>query len=259
LKTLEDSYQAKPIATWNSEMGLWLETNQSLLSELQVVFSEIWPTSGMMLDGQVFVPQKQERHTKETESSLLPTPAPGHIRNNDEPIENYLNRVSKWEQGEYRGKPGISLGVAIRMETLPTPIARDHKDGPAPHYRNGAVQVDSVARAIFHSGEISENNNQIVWGKFEPAIRQWEEITGRKAPIPVVIEKENQRLNSFFVEWLMGIPENHVCGNGLSRKEEFTLLGNGVVPQQAETALKILLKNVESTILEEVLKFEKEK
>jgi hypothetical protein len=47
---------------------------------------------------------------------LLPTPTLGHLRNYDEPIEDYMERRAKAESGEYRGMPGISLGVAIRME-----------------------------------------------------------------------------------------------------------------------------------------------
>jgi hypothetical protein len=46
---------------------------------------------------------------------LLPTPTLAHLRNHDEPIDDYLVRRDKAESGEYRGMPGISLGVAVRM------------------------------------------------------------------------------------------------------------------------------------------------
>ena len=59
------------------------------------------------------------------EASLLPTPALGHIRNYDEPIEDYLERRAKADAGEYKGMPGVSLGVAIRMELFPTPNTMD--------------------------------------------------------------------------------------------------------------------------------------
>lgn len=40
----------------------------------------------------------------------------------------------------------------------------------------------------------------------------------------------------------MGLPEGHVTGvPGLSRNEQLRLLGNGVVPAQAELALRHLL------------------
>jgi len=59
--------------------------------------------------------------------SLLPTPSVAHLRNHDEPVEEYLARRDKFENGEYKGMPGVSLGVAVRL--LPTPTATDQRDG----------------------------------------------------------------------------------------------------------------------------------
>ena len=145
---------------------------------------------------------------------LLPTPALGHIRNYDEPVEDYLARRKKMEDGEYKGMPGVSLGVALRMEMMPTPAARDHKDGTQDHTRNGVVQTDTVARAIFNSGEVTE----ISWGKFEPAIRRWEEVIHRPAPVPTKPDgKDNShRLSSKFTEWMMGVPDGWITDVGLS-------------------------------------------
>lgn len=43
----------------------------------------------------------------------------------------------------------------------------------------------------------------------------------------------------------MGLPAGHVTGVlGLSRNEQLKMLGNGVVPQQAELALRLLLAGV---------------
>jgi hypothetical protein len=203
---------------------------------------------------------------------LLPTPALGHIRNYDEPVEDYLARRKKMEDGEYRGMPGVSLGVALRMELFPTPIVRDYKDGSAPQSRDGKVSTDTVARAVFNSGEIllgtprtssanGSTNSQIQagapkarledqvhtsWGKFEPAIRRWEEVIHRSAPEPTKPDgKENShRLSSRFTEWMMGVPDGWITDVGLSRVDELKACGNGVVPQQAELALKILLQGV---------------
>ena len=186
----------------------------------------------------------------------MPTPAAGHYRNNDEPVENYLERVAKYNRGEYRGKPGISVGVAVRLELLPTPLTRDHKEGTVPHLRGGVVQTDNVPRAVFNSGEVNQDGSVCSWGKYSQAIDSWERHTGRKAPMPISSDGRDggKRLNQSFVEWMMGLEEGTVCGNGLTRREEMTLLGNGVVPQQAELALRILLEDVKGTILEEVLK-----
>lgn len=245
-------------------------------------------------------------------AQLLPTPALGHIRNYDEPVEDYLARRKKMEDGEYKGMPGVSLGVALRMEMLPTPntmehreikspeqiaalkekspggyrnlresvinellptpIVRDYKDGSAPQERDGKVSTDTVARAIFNSGEVLlgtprtssangstskqvesgapksrlEDQVHLSWGKFEPAIRRWEAILGRSAPAPTKPDGKDgsHRLSSALTEWMMGLPEGWVTDVGLTRVDELKACGNGVVPQQAELALRILLDGV---------------
>lgn len=50
----------------------------------------------------------------------------------------------------------------------------------------------------------------------------------------------DKRLNTLFVEWMMGLPEGWVTDSGLSRHQQLKMLGNGVVPQQAEHALRLL-------------------
>jgi len=44
-----------------------------------------------------------------------------------------------------------------------------------------------------------------------------------------------------FVEWLMGLDEGFVTELGLPRTLALRVLGNGVVPQQAAAALRLLL------------------
>jgi DNA (cytosine-5)-methyltransferase 1 len=39
---------------------------------------------------------------------------------------------------------------------------------------------------------------------------------------------------------MMGLPEGHVTGHGLSNAQCLKMLGNGVVPQQAALALRLL-------------------
>ena len=48
------------------------------------------------------------------------------------------------------------------------------------------------------------------------------------------------KLNAKFVEYMMGLPEGWVTDVGLSRSQQLKILGNGVVPQQAEYALELL-------------------
>jgi len=161
------------------------------------------------------------------------------------------------------------------FSSLPTPTTRDYKDGQAEHERDGVVQTDTVARAIFNSGEVlfpttrtSMANGptqkeikagnpktrietevmlgETSWGKFEPAIRRWEKTLGRPSPLPTKPDGKDgaHRLSSAFTEWMMGLSEGWVTGVGLTRNEELKACGNGVVPQQAELALRILLEGV---------------
>lgn len=84
-----------------------------------------------------------------------------------------------------------------------------------------------------HAGDGS-----VAWGRFEPAIRRWERLT-RRAPAPTETgPKGGQRLAPRFVEWMMGLPAGWVTAvAGISRNAMLKMLGNGVVPQQAEAAL----------------------
>lgn len=163
--------------------------------------------------------------------------------------------------------------VAIDLISIPT--VRDFKDGSADRVRDGEIQTDTVARAIISGGEVnylptpqvddSKNtgHNQdrrptlasevwnaehtTTWGKFEPAIRRWEQILGRPAPAPTKPDGKDgsHRLSSEFTEWMMGVPAGWITDCGLSRNDELKACGNGVVPQQAELALRFLLEGVE--------------
>jgi hypothetical protein len=85
-----------------------------------------------------------------------------------------------------------------------------------------------------------------VWGKFAPAIARWEQILGRPAPAPTKPDGKDgaHRLSSAFTEWMMGLPEGWITDCGLTRNEELKACGNGVVPQQARLALRILLDGI---------------
>lgn len=80
------------------------------------------------------------------------------------------------------------------------------------------------------------------WLEYAPAIHQWEEVTGRKAPPPTeTSQRGGDVLSPRFVEWMMGLPAGHVTDTpGLSRSQALKALGNGVVPQQAAHAISHL-------------------
>jgi DNA (cytosine-5)-methyltransferase 1 len=181
-----------------------------------------------------------------------------------------MRKVTQTAQNRGVGLPLWANRISTKFY-LPTPTTRDYKDGSAEHERDGKVQTDTVARAVFNSGEVllgtprtsSANGStpkqvaagapkariedQVLltnWGKFEPAIRRWEAIIGRPAPEPTKPDGKdaNHRLSSKFTEWMMGLPDGWITGQELKRNDELKLAGNGVVPQQAELALRLLLE-----------------
>lgn len=64
------------------------------------------------------------------------------------------------------------------------------------------------------------------------------EMSLRQIPTPLV----DGKLNTKFVEYMMGLPEGWVTDLPISRAQQFKMLGNGVVPQQAFYALETLWK-----------------
>jgi len=92
-------------------------------------------------------------------------------------------------------------------------------------------------------------NNFKSWGVYEGIVKRWERVIGREVPNPTEPTGRGgkQQLSVKFVEWLMGLPEGHVSNKqiGLRRIKALKCLGNGVVPQQAEIALRSLLEGVD--------------
>lgn len=79
------------------------------------------------------------------------------------------------------------------------------------------------------------------WGAYEPAVRRWEAVIGRSAPRPTEAGRNGERLSPALVEWMMGLPVGWVTSvPGLARNAQLKALGNGVVPQQAALALRML-------------------
>lgn len=107
--------------------------------------------------------------------------------------------------------------------------------------RSSTGGISSENLESWFGREDNEDKNGTDWKEYANAVRRWEYIT-RSAPKPTVPGKnERPRLNPAFVEWMMGLPEGHVTGHGLRPAQELKMLGNGVVPQQAELAIRTLL------------------
>ena len=93
-----------------------------------------------------------------------------------------------------------------------------------------------LADAVAHAGFAHER-----WGRYAPAVSRWSLSTAMEPPEPTEVdEKGRTRLRPEFCEWLMGLAPGTVTDPalGLSRQQQFTLTGNGVIPQAAYLALR---------------------
>ncbi|OKI21397.1 hypothetical protein A6A25_08685 [Saccharothrix sp. CB00851] len=86
---------------------------------------------------------------------------------------------------------------------------------------------------------------RIDWGEYESAIRRWEAIVGRPAPHPTQPGRHGRPvLSARFVEFLMGLDDGFVSSLDIPRTAQLRALGNGVVPQQAVYAIRLLLADL---------------
>jgi len=108
--------------------------------------------------------------------------------------------------------------------------------------RGGAPSADAGrhARAQDHAHltATAGGGSDATWGRYAPAVRRWEAVTGRPAPAATDVRG---RLSPAFAEWMMGLPAGWVTDiPGISYSAQLKALGNGVVPQQGATAFRLL-------------------
>jgi hypothetical protein len=156
------------------------------------------------------------------------------------PLSQVLLPTPRATDGE-KGCPGqrgshgdLTLpSAAVQVRTLPTPCARDARGG----WRHGDGSPD-LGTAVGELGSPDEAR----WGSYATAVARWELLIGRPVPEPTQPGKHGKPvLAPPFVEWLMGLPGGWVTGLALPRTAALRVLGNGVVPQQAAVALRLLL------------------
>jgi DNA (cytosine-5)-methyltransferase 1 len=222
----------------------------------------------MTQNGQAYELPTPEHHTTDSESSSLPTPTVS---------DQYTANLTSTQQSEGSLHSVTLAQIVNRADLLPTPNTMEHREIKTPEqiaelkkkspggYRNlreevinylptpqtgdglkGMTSTPEHRIATGHQVMLSNHAPQLTntWGRFEPAIRRWESVLGRPAPAPTNPDGKdgNHRLSSKFTEWMMGLPDGWITDAGLTRNEELKACGNGVVPQQAELALRMLLK-----------------
>ena len=142
------------------------------------------------------------------------------------------------------GNPKSRIEVEVML--FPTPNTMEHREIKTPEQIQAMKDKSPGGYRNLRESVVNEMPGTD-WGKFEPAIKRWEQVLGRAAPAPTKPDgrDNSNRLSSMFTEWLMGLPEGWITGLGLKRTDELKLAGNGVVPQQAELALRILVESIE--------------
>jgi len=229
---MNDTYgpmYAQPLMRFDQDTQSWRTSLDTSLWDLPMS-SPTLPASGLMRNGVLFARPMLERPINATGSSSLPTPT----------ARDHKDTTVRMEPYRPNDTDTINRAVASLM---PTPTVIDMGNNKTPEewaawkdqqrakHNNGNGHGESLTQAA------------IAWGKYEPAIRRWEALT-REVPEPTVPHKEKRRLNPAFVEWMMGLPEGHVTGHGLSAAKELKMLGNGVVPQQARSAVTQLMERI---------------
>lgn len=145
---------------------------------------------------------------------LLPTPTPFHSDNTETP-QRWLER-----RADVQARTGTRHGIALPV------VARSYAQGAL------IIQDGSGPHLVPADGH--------PWGPYAAAVDRWAELRGSRPP--EATHDGGERLSANLVEWMMGYPSGWVtAADGVSWKQALRLLGNGVVPEQAEEALRSLL------------------
>ena len=163
--------------------------------------------------------------------------------------------LERWEPATREAPGGRSWSdVSGRDRTprtlIPTPTASEGKLLPSPQATNATYSSAGYGANLHETAGTLRDS----FGPYAPAVARWETITGRTAPAPTeppLREGGKPRLSVRFVEWLMGLPDGHVTGVGLSREKTLRALGNGVVPLQAAEGILRCLQQERQVALEE--------
>lgn len=186
--------------------------------------------------------------------ALLPSPQRRDGTQTSSP-NNAAQRVDTGRQ--------INLGDAIAL--LPSPCVADADRGPVTAERtastgrkNGIELISALALLPSPRGSDARNGgpNQDIalssavigerFGKYTAAVARHAEIMGTLPPGPTEIgPKGGRRLTAAFSEWMMMLPAGHVT-DVLDRGPALERCGNGVVPLQAATALRLLFDDLVS-------------
>lgn len=270
-RTFTGSVQPRQIARWSYARCAWETGTRNLFCGHLELYRETFPPSGMQASGILYELPTSVPRTSGSGSFVLPTPTA------------QLNAPAPWKPGvdwwlQSRATRNLEGVLTGNTPLLPTPVARDYMGVPGDNVQMASLPreislLPTPSAGVFNDGEdlgswrkrrdanLSKGINgngqgtplsiaavdEMSWGRYSGAIFFWENVLARKAPVPTepTGRNGNPRLSPRFVEFMMGTPEGWVTDvPGLSRKGQLHALGNGVCPQQAEMALRLLLNRI---------------
>lgn len=156
-----------------------------------------------------------------------------------EPWDQWRQSASRQAEGgraraDARGRSRVAAADADDVAARRREVARGVA-GPAGTAPGEARAGGRYAAAV--------GTGEDTWGRFAPAVARWAEAFGVQPPRPT---DDRGLLNPELEEWMQGLPPGHVTQvPDLGRQGQLKALGNGVVPQQGELALRLLLARLD--------------
>lgn len=175
-------------ARWDPDSSTWKTAQCSLLEEF-TEFSQTWPSSGSMSNGECSERPTLERRTSEGESGFLPTPVT-------------LDTGSRFNRSESDGaqlRP--TLGAMARYNLWPTPTVKGNYNRKGSSNRSGDALATTVSR--FPTPTVAMRKGSSIG-----ALRRKDGRRRTNDRLDYRIEGSGLtgRLNPTWVEWLMGWP-----------------------------------------------------
>lgn len=130
------------------------------------------------------------------------------------------------------GGPDLPTAIAL----LPTPTAADGAGGPGKSLNgHDGYNLRTAVTLLPSAPDLVQD-----WQQYTYAIRTWERIMGRPAPLPTYIgPRGGRRLAPALSEWMMGLPEGYLTDR-LPSARALQCAGNGAVTLQAAAAFDLL-------------------
>lgn len=205
---------SESLATWNPEASSWRTSQASFMEELNT-YSQGWPRSGSMRNGQVFERPMSARHTDESEFSSWPTATASDVhRPNTKSPESASGhmlaaKAEEWQtpavaQHAYRRHAGqterILPGQAMNWWT---PDTMPEAPNSGTNTKNRIPGLGNQAKAWLTPSANEDAAGTLKGDMQQMLSHQVQEATGQTST-----RDTGLRLNPRFVEWLMGWPSD---------------------------------------------------